>query len=151
MLESEESAPVFFIAKLIPMKRELKEIFIPILGATIHKIAKLIPMKRELKVIHKVIYLACKSLDRKADPDEKGTESPSSNLLRRYALIQIAKLIPMKRELKVFLQAQEVRDRGLDRKADPDEKGTERVHIVWRGIEDFWDRKADPDEKGTER
>ncbi len=37
-------------------------------------IAKLIPMKRELKVKIPVRYMSVEHFDRKADPDEKGTE-----------------------------------------------------------------------------
>ncbi len=38
-----------------------------------------------------------------------------------------------------------------DRKADPDEKGTESGFCHQSHCHEFVDRKADPDEKGTER
>ncbi len=89
-------------------------------------IAKLIPMKRELKGKYMNIPVdPCLLVrDRKADPDEKGTESLSVQD-HRSLMIVIAKLIPMKRELKAKLDMVIQRIRDADRKADPDEKGTE--------------------------
>jgi len=55
-------------------------------------------MKRELKVEVGSLEVGSPEVDRKAHPDEKGTESP----IRRLAHddIIIARPIPMKRELK---------------------------------------------------
>ncbi len=69
--------------------------------------------------------------------------------MKRYGnLYHIAKLIPMKRELKGEKLTEIVM--GLrNRKADPDEKGTER-HPTHPLCNQCPHRKADPDEKGTE-
>ncbi len=81
------------------MKRELKANLCATDSAGVRAIAKLIPMKRELKVMRLVqILIFC--FYRKADPDEKGTERRKSEQ-RWICVIWIAKLIPMKRELKV--------------------------------------------------
>ncbi len=62
------------------MKRELKEFKIIHCIITRQSIARLIPMKRELKVI-KYDPDVCGNLNRKAHPDEKGTESASAVVL----------------------------------------------------------------------
>ena len=64
--------------------------------------------------------------NRKAHPDEKGTES--YNPIEMEAQIKsIAKPIPMKRELKEDTVVVERREIAFSyRKAHPDEKGTER-------------------------
>ncbi len=56
----------------------------------------------------------------------------------------------MKRELKDNARLASRMNRS-DRKADPDEKGTESYVAVIQGLKDSAHRKADPDEKGTER
>ncbi len=81
------------------MKRELKAVQNVITLSKLTFIAKLIPMKRELKVATSPVSLAYVIRDRKADPDEKGTESFSISFLN-HLTASIAKLIPMKRELK---------------------------------------------------
>ncbi len=82
-------------------------------------------MKRELKEVLAQIGPSEDRLDRKADPDEKGTESRLHRLLHQVA-------------------------HRLHRKADPDEKGTERFDLFTLSLTCEMDRKADPDEKGTE-
>ncbi len=62
----------------------------------------------------------------------------------------IAKLIPMKRELKAPQDGISTA-RISHRKADPDEKGTESISSTIIRITGLKNRKADPDEKGTER
>ena len=86
------------IARPIPTKRELKVFFLTLGTKFLFLIARPIPTKRELKAPHLLAGTPQPSRDRKAHPDEKGTES----------------CFPRKREL---LQ--------LYRKAHPDEKGTE--------------------------
>jgi len=88
-------------------------------------IARPIPMKRELKGFRRASTLSAGAPDRKAHPDEKGTEriragSPAG------ASTSIARPIPMKRELKDKLHALKRRGESY-RKAHPDEKGTERT------------------------
>jgi len=119
------SVGVQWIARPIPMKRELKVHQEPQGLQGSHKIARPIPMKRELKdhngcacyltfwVYRKahpdekgtesMLPLNCRSpflVDRKAHPDEKGTER-LKDYKRMQREIQIARPIPMKRELKV--------------------------------------------------
>ena len=90
------------IARPIPMKRELKEEVFDgdCLGA--FTIARPIPMKRELKVNDVIGALECCKLDRKAHPDEKGTESFGCRCNSGRRCYRIARPIPMKRELKVL-------------------------------------------------
>jgi len=64
--------------------------------------------------------------DRKAHPDEKGTEREIWEAEWRGQII-IARPIPMKRELKDHANTAERQPRAADRKAHPDEKGTESV------------------------
>ncbi len=112
------------IAKLIPMKRELKGTCSLAFATIATIIAKLIPMKRELKATDSRVSIRYMRY-RKADPDEKGTE-------------------------RTFCAASPSKKWSLNRKADPDEKGTESRRS---GTANSWnpqDRKADPDEKGTE-
>ena len=87
-------------------------------------IARPIPMKRELKDLLARNIRAQGDIDRKAHPDEKGTER-----CRRH------------------LQARPEQNR----KAHPDEKGTERLFNKRVGKSRKQNRKAHPDEKGTER
>jgi len=89
-------------------------------------IARPIPMKRELKGFRRASTLSAGAPDRKAHPDEKGTEriragSPAG------ASTSIARPIPMKRELKVIDAAIAKGYHDADRKAHPDEKGTESL------------------------
>ncbi len=56
-------------------------------------------MKRELKVVFTDGSTGGATSYRKAHPDEKGTES-ALLVLGRYLPLSIARLIPMKRELK---------------------------------------------------
>ena len=116
------------IARPIPMKRELKELwpcldFLPSLA-----IARPIPMKRELKagcwgndrvsLCHRKAHPDEKGTEsgprrrlqppapgphRKAHPDEKGTERPITSQSVPSGNVVIARPIPMKRELKVAL------------------------------------------------
>ncbi len=58
------------------MKRELKDTDFFVLPIHIPPIARLIPMKRELKEWPAHSVLRTPLCDRKAHPDEKGTESP---------------------------------------------------------------------------
>ncbi len=60
------------------MKRELKGKQLTTAKDIEPIIAKLIPMKRELKASHPLGRNDGSGWDRKADPDEKGTESISS-------------------------------------------------------------------------
>ncbi len=104
------------------MKRELKGSESMQIEALKALIARLIPMKRELKAIAMKSSPSQSGIYRKAHPDEKGTESFSGS---RYCLLcQIARLIPMKRELKED-SLPEIELLHPDRKAHPDEKGTE--------------------------
>ena len=86
------------IARPIPMKRELKVFFSIALDRSSNFIARPIPMKRELKAPQTLAGRRYGD-NRKAHPDEKGTES-----LKNWCLInrepRIARPIPMKRELK---------------------------------------------------
>ena len=70
--------------------------------------------------------------------------------LTHPALCPIARPIPMKRELKVQVERLQVVLKG-NRKAHPDEKGTERAISRNPSIIRMENRKAHPDEKGTER
>ena len=56
----------------------------------------------------------------------------------------------MKRELKVICHNHYQALQFIDRKAHPDEKGTERTYAPLDVEDDDEDRKAHPDEKGTE-
>jgi len=82
------------------MKRELK-VVMPRVFQAVSAIARPIPMKRELKAVTISAYRVNGLADRKAHPDEKGTERGSTSSI----------------------------DRPIDsnRKAHPDEKGTERT------------------------
>jgi len=88
-------------------------------------IARPIPMKRELKGFRRASTLSAGAPDRKAHPDEKGTERIRAGSLAG-ASTSIARPIPMKRELKDKLHALKRRGESY-RKAHPDEKGTERT------------------------
>ena len=68
--------------------------------------------------------LAFREADRKAHPDEKGTERAKSDFV-------------------ILLYS-------IYRKAHPDEKGTESCMAPVKSISSPQDRKAHPDEKGTE-
>ena len=60
----------------------------------------------------------------KTDPDEKGTESFGKRSPKQSNMLDVSRLIPMKRELKVpALSARRLASPGF--KTDPDEKGTE--------------------------
>ena len=87
--------------------------------------------------------------DRKAHPDEKGTESLQNKNASCEAQ-QIARPIPMKRELKVCDWHSVRVQYWVYRKAHPDEKGTESANILSNKRCVGVDRKAHPDEKGTE-
>ncbi len=65
------------IARLIPMKRELKGFSPGFYHSSSVQIARLIPMKRELKDLDAGRLVLAGATDRKAHPDEKGTESIS--------------------------------------------------------------------------
>ncbi len=67
-----------------------------------------------------------------------------------YGLIFIARLIPMKRELKASKSLVAHNWHPYNRKAHPDEKGTERTNYTKCDIFFNANRKAHPDEKGTE-
>jgi len=60
----------------------------------------------------------------KTDPDEKGTES-LWNVISPRDDRRVSRLIPMKRELKVYNIPTIVGKRNYRFKTDPDEKGTE--------------------------
>jgi len=112
------------IARPIPMKRELKDhrIFSP--GGNGVFIARPIPMKRELKELFQDHGMRCWVDNRKAHPDEKGTER--------------------------FVRMPSRACPDQNRKAHPDEKGTESYLLPNSGKMISY-RKAHPDEKGTER
>ena len=81
-------------------------------------------MKRELKAFSLIASCAILQKNRKAHPDEKGTES----------------VPPLACSVH----------KARNRKAHPDEKGTESQKAVRYGFGFPADRKAHPDEKGTE-
>ena len=84
-------------------------------------------MKRELKVNWSLPSKKPESSHRKAHPDEKGTERTIAQVADVTGLTEIAKPIPMKRELKVLGGTFSDSSTIGDRKAHPDEKGTESV------------------------
>ena len=134
------------------MKRELKHEIGALMHAKETGIAKPIPMKRELKRGQMQACGTARPGNRKAHPDEKGTETGYDDYQERTRRGLIAKPIPMKRELKQWLYRAAwgydppiakpipmkrelkhsirvaIKSRRLDRKAHPDEKGTETVH-----------------------
>ena len=115
-----------FIARPIPMKRELKVLSLRArLPRLQNEIARPIPMKRELKD-YALIGISRKEKNRKAHPDEKGTESLDDSYDIGLADLSIARPIPMKRELKVIELMRSCYRSHQYRKAHPDEKGTER-------------------------
>ncbi len=120
------------IARLIPMKRELKEILMQEY-LSIYRIARLIPMKRELKERSLRTGHRPRSY-RKAHPDEKGTERHDVRG-KHWPACQIARLIPMKRELKGLCSRRWWCSNSINRKAHPDEKGTERPSPFGEGYQ----------------
>ena len=88
----------------------------------------------------------------KAHPDEKGTESELIAIVSRPKETQIARPIPMKRELKGQPDSARPSQKLVNCKAHPDEKGTERITEMQCPPSRFPPYcKAHPDEKGTER
>ena len=83
------------------MKRELKDNLYRSYVMQNLFIARLIPMKRELKGYPVAEFKSTLGMHRKAHPDEKGTESRLSRF-RCLMWANIARLIPMKRELKEY-------------------------------------------------
>ena len=107
-------------------------------------------MKRELKDWEYNPKLAAAiSRGHKANPDEKGTESPSA-LSAQTIIAAVTKPIPMKRELKEMGCISQLALSQQGHKANPDEKGTESKATMGRVWIDELGHKANPDEKGTE-
>ena len=106
------------------MKRELKAGLPHCEQCRRMEIARPIPMKRELKEYQAWLLLSSHTRDRKAHPDEKGTESLLHCPVLADGLPRIARPIPMKRELK-DQYSERLQFLIEDRKAHPDEKGTE--------------------------